>query len=219
MELLVNLLEIIAKGGWLMVPIFLCSVVAAAIIIERWIVLSKSKTNTRHLMMKIKSLMIKGDRNEAITLCEKTPGPAAKVLKKGLLRAHREKDEIQGAIESAGKEEIFHLERHMGVLATIAGIAPLIGFLGTVTGMIAAFMEIQRLEGSVNAAVLAGGIWQALITTAAGLIVGITTFIFYNYLVTRVQRFVFEIESSSNDLMDLLIEEKLTENAYKREVL
>lgn len=214
MSIIENLFGMILKGGPLMVPILLCSIISAAIIIERWILLNKSRSNTRHLMMKLRSLMIKGGRDEAIALCEKTPGPAAKVLKQGLLRAHRERDEIQGAIESAGKEEVFHLERYLGVLATIAGVAPLIGFLGTVTGMILAFMEIQRLEGSVNAAVLAGGIWQALITTAAGLFVGIATFIFYNFLVTKVKRFVFEIESSSNDLMEMLIEEKPTINAY-----
>lgn len=210
-----NLLEIISKGGWLMIPIILCSFIAAAIIVERLIVLHKSKSNTHHLMLKLQSLIMKGEKEEAIVLCSETPGPAAKVLKEGLLRADRSKEEIQGAIESAGKEQVFHLERYLGLLATIAGVAPLIGFLGTVTGMIEAFMEIQRLSGNVNAAVLAGGIWEALMTTAAGLIVGITTYIFYNILITRVKRFIFEIESSSNGLIELLTENKITKNAYR----
>ena len=209
-----NLLDIVVKGGWLMIPILLCSVIAAAIIIERLIVLRKSRSNTRHLMMKLQSLIMKGGKEEAIELCAETPGPAAKVLKEGLLRSDRDKEEIQDAIESAGKQQVFHLERYLGVLATIAGVAPLIGFLGTVTGMIKAFMTIERLSGNVNATVLAGGIWEALMTTAAGLIVGIPTFIFYNYLVTKVQRFVFEIESSSNELLALLTEESYTAKTF-----
>lgn len=195
-----------------MVPIILCSFVAAAIIIERFLTLRKSETNTRHLMMKLKNLITKGDLDEAVEVLSDTPGPTAKVLLQGIERSHRDKDEIQEAIESAGKEQVFYLERYLGVLATIAGVAPLIGFLGTVTGMIDAFMEIERLSGNVNAKVLAGGIWEALMTTAAGLIVGIITYIFYNYFVTRVQRFVFEMESSSNELMEMLVIEK--ENNY-----
>jgi len=211
-----SLFEMTVKGGWVMIPIALCSVIAVVIIIERFIVLSRSKTNTRHLMMKLKSLIIKGNKEEAVNLCDETPGPAARVLREGLLYSHREKEAIQDAIESAGSREVFRLERYLGVLATVAGIAPLLGFLGTVTGMIRAFMQIERLSGNVNASVLAGGIWEALITTAAGLIVGIPAFIFYNYLMTRVQRLVYEIESSSNELLGLLLEEK--QNTYRGEL-
>jgi biopolymer transport protein ExbB len=211
-----SLFEMTVKGGWVMIPIALCSVIAVVIIIERFIVLSRSKTNTRHLMMKLKSLIIKGNKEEAVNLCDETPGPAARVLREGLLYSHREKEAIQDAIESAGSREVFRLERYLGVLATVAGVAPLLGFLGTVTGMIRAFMQIERLSGNVNASVLAGGIWEALITTAAGLIVGIPAFIFYNYLMTKVQRLVYEIESSSNELLGLLLEEK--QNTYRGEL-
>jgi len=211
-----TLFEITTKGGWVMIPIALCSIIAVVIVIERFMMLSRSKTNTRHLMMKLKSLILKGSKEEAITLCDETPGPAARVLREGLIRSHRDKEEIKDTIESAGKQEIYQLERYLGILATVAGVAPLIGFLGTVTGMIRAFMQIERLSGNVNASVLAGGIWEALITTAAGLIVGIFAFLFYNYLVTNVRRFVNEIESSSNELLDLLLEEKQSENLYQR---
>jgi len=196
-----------------MLPIILASIVAAAIIIERYITIRKSTSNTRHLMMKLKGLILKGDVEEAIAVCNETPGPTAKVLKQGIARLHKDKEEIKEAIESAGKEQVFYLERYLGVLATIAGVAPLIGFLGTVTGMIEAFMEIERLSGNVNATVLAGGIWEALMTTAAGLIVGILTYVCYNYFVTRVQRFVFEIESSSNELLEMIVEEKINSHA------
>ncbi len=207
-----NLLNIVAKGGWLMIPILICSVIAAAIIIERLLVLKKSTSNTRHLMMKLKSYLTKGLVDEATELCEETPGSVAKVLKQGILRYNMNKDEIEDAIEASGKEQIFILERNMGVLATISGVAPLIGFLGTVTGMMSAFMEIERLSGNVNATVLAGGIWEALMTTAAGLSVGIPTYIFYNYLHSKIQRNVFEMESSSTELLELLVEEKQNNN-------
>ncbi len=209
-----NLVGIIAKGGWLMVPIILCSLIAVLVIVNRFLVLQKSKSNTNQLIMKIKSLVLKGTKKDAIDLCSNTSGPAAYVLKKGLIRSEKSKEEIQSAIESAGKEQIYYLERHLGILATIAGVAPLIGFLGTVTGMIEAFMEIERLSGNVNATVLAGGIWVALMTTAAGLIVGIPTYIFYNYLVSRVGRIVFDIEGSSTELLELLSDEKVPANTF-----
>ena len=209
-----NLVEIIAKGGWLMVPIILCSLIAAFVIVNRFLALQKSKSNTNQLIMKIKSLVLKGAKKDAIDLCSNTSGPAAYVLKEGLIRSEKSKEEIQSAIESAGKEQIYYLERHLGILATIAGVAPLIGFLGTVTGMIEAFMEIERLSGNVNATVLAGGIWVALMTTAAGLIVGIPTYIFYNYLVSRVGRIIFDIEGSSTELLELLSDEKVSANTF-----
>ncbi len=209
-----NLVGIIAKGGWLMVPIILCSLIAVLVIVNRFLVLQKSKSNTNQLIMKIRSLVLKGTKKDAIDLCSNTSGPAAYVLKEGLIRSEKSKEEIQSAIESAGKEQIYYLERHLGILATIAGVAPLIGFLGTVTGMIEAFMEIERLSGNVNATVLAGGIWVALMTTAAGLIVGIPTYIFYNYLVSRVGRIVFDIEGSSTELLELLSNEKVPANTF-----
>jgi biopolymer transport protein ExbB len=209
-----NLIEIVSKGGWLMFPIILCSLIAAYVVANRLVVLNKSKSNTNQLIMKIKSLVLKGGIKEAIDLCMNTPGPAAYVMKEGLLRAGKSKEDLRNAVEAAGKDQVYYLEHNMGILATIAGVAPLIGFLGTVTGMMSAFMEIERLSGNVNATVLAGGIWEALMTTAAGLIVGIPTFIFYNYLVGKVGRIVFEIESSSDELLEMLAEEKTTSNSY-----
>jgi len=121
-------------------------------------------------------------------------------------------DRIREAIENAGKEETFKLEHRLGILASMAGIAPLLGFLGTVTGMIGAFRMIEQLSGAVNPSDLAGGIWEALLTTAFGLIVGIIAFGFYNYFVNRVGRFVFEMESGSEEFLDLVVSGKLDEN-------
>ena len=199
-----NVLSILGKGGWLIVPIVLCSLIAIAVIIERFLALHRAKTNTASFMMKLRGALSSGDAEKAIQICHGTKGPIAAVLRAGLERHGKGRDQIREAMENAGNAEVFHLEKYTGILATVAGVAPLIGFLGTVTGMIRAFMEIQALGGNVNADVLAGGIWEAMVTTAAGLTVGIPSLIFYNYFVGRVQRFMFEIETRSGELLDLL---------------
>jgi len=199
-----SLLSVLAKGGWLMIPIGLCSLIAVGFFVERLIVLRKAKINLNAFLLKIRQSISKQDFDNALRLCSTTPGPISKVLEKGIRLRGQSREEIKDAIESAGRAEIYQLERGLGALATIAGVAPLLGFLGTVTGMIQAFMRIQELSGNVNATVLAGGIWEALITTAAGLIVGIPALLAYNYLVTKVQRMVFELELSSTNLLELL---------------
>jgi len=199
-----SLLSVLAKGGWLMIPIGLCSLIAVGFFIERLIVLRKAKINLNAFLLKIRQHINKQDFDNALRLCSTTPGPISKVLEKGIRLRGQSREEIKDAIESAGRTEIYQLERGLGALATIAGVAPLLGFLGTVTGMIQAFMRIQELSGNVNATVLAGGIWEALITTAAGLIVGIPALLAYNYLVTKVQRMVFELELGSTNLLELL---------------
>ncbi len=201
-----SLLSILAKGGWLMIVIGIFSLIAAGIFIERLLVLRKNKINLNAFLLKLRQTLINQDINQALMLCAQTESPIAKVLEKGIKRYGKGKEEIQEAIENAGRMEIYQLEKGLGALATIAGVAPLTGFLGTVTGMIQAFMRIQELGGNVNATVLAGGIWEALLTTAAGLVVGILTLLGYNYLVSRVQRFVFDLEVSSNNLLELLTE-------------
>ncbi len=199
-----SLLAVLAKGGWLMIFIGIFSLIALGVFIERMLVLRKAKINLNAFLLKLRQYLSRGDVESALELCANTPGPIAKVLEKGLRMHGQSREEIKDAIESAGRAEIYQLERGFATLATISGVAPLTGFLGTVTGMIRAFMRIQELGGNVNATVLAGGIWEALITTAAGLLVGILTLLAYNYLVSRVQRFVFEMEISSTNLLELL---------------
>ncbi len=199
-----NLFDVLLKGGWMMIPIFIASLVALAIFIERLITLRRARIDTESFMREIKEIIRRGGIYEAIHRCAKTHGPIAAIIKAGLEKREKSHTEIKDAIESAGKAEIYILERYLGALATIASIAPLIGFTGTVLGMIKAFMKIESLGGNVNASVLAGGIWEALTTTVAGLIVGIVTLIAYNYLIDRVQRFVFEMEVSSQDLIKVL---------------
>ncbi len=199
-----NLLSILAKGGWLMIPIALFSLVSVGIFIERLLVLRKSQINFNAFLLKLRQQIVNRDIQAALNLCADTESPIARIMEIGIRKYDQTRDEIKDSIESGGRAEIYQLEKGFGTLATIAGVAPLTGFLGTVTGMIRAFMRIQELGGNVNATVLAGGIWEALITTASGLFVGILTLLAYNYLVSKVQRFVFQLEVSSSNLLELL---------------
>lgn len=208
-----SLFQIIIKGGIIMIPIALCSIIALAILIERLVSLRKIRINARTFVLQVKNMLLRKQVNEAIMLCKQTPGPISGITKAGLLKHNRLREEIKDAMEGAAKTEVFHLERYLGVLGTVAAITPLIGFLGTVTGMIKAFMQIQSLGGNVDSSVLAGGIWEALITTAAGLSVGIPALIVYNWLQAKVERHVFEMQESSNELLDMLLEkETIDEN-------
>lgn len=201
-----SIFQILVKGGFLMVPILLCSIIAIAILVERLATLRKMQVNSRTFVLQIKNFLLQKRVDEAIMQCRSTPGPIAAIMKAGLVKYQRPRQEIKDSIESAGKMQIYLLEKYLGVLGTIAAITPLLGFLGTVTGMIRAFMEIQIRGGNVDAGVLAGGIWEALITTAAGLIVGIPALLFYNWIQAKIEHLVFEMEESSAELLDMLAE-------------
>jgi biopolymer transport protein ExbB len=207
-----SLLDLFVKGGAFMYPILLCSVLALVVVVERFLVLKKAKIDAGQFMLRLRSVLQKGNVIEAINFCSKTDAPLANILKKGLVKYPEGHERMREAIENAGKEETFKLEHRLGILASMAGIAPLLGFLGTVTGMIGAFRMIEQLSGAANPSDLAGGIWEALLTTAFGLIVGIIAFGFYNYFVNRVGRFVFEMESGSEEFLDLVVSGKLDEN-------
>lgn len=199
-----SMFELLAEGGVLMIPLFLLSILAIYVIAERWRFLNNSRIEIDSFLRTIESMLKEGDRQRALTYCDGIDKPLARILKAGIRRLGRPIRDIEDATRNAGKKEIFFLERRMSWLATIAGVAPLIGFTGTVTGMIEAFMDIQALQGNVNPSVLAGGIWEALITTATGLIVGIIALGFYNFLLGKINRMVHELENASADFIDLL---------------
>lgn len=203
-----NLLSVLFKGGWLMLPIFIASVIAVAVIIDRYIVIRKSKLNAPVFLVKIRSLLKRNDINGAIRYCMEEKSPASNIIRKGLKKHNFGHERVSEAIDNAGKQEINKLEKGLSVLATISGVAPLLGFLGTVTGMISAFMNIENLQGAANPSDLAGGIWEALLTTAFGLAVGIIAFTFYNYLVAEINKLVLDMEVISNDVIDILEEIK-----------
>ncbi len=199
-----SLFSIVAKGGWLMIPLAAFSVIALAIFIERLLTLRRNEVHSRVFLLEVKNYLLNHDVDGALHVSKRTMGPIAAITKAGLERYNCPRSEIKEAIQVSGKTAIYQLEKYFGLLAIIASTAPMIGFLGTVTGMIRAFMRIEALGGNVNASVLAGGIWEALITTAGGLIVGIPALIFYNYLQGRVEKLVFQMEETSIDLLDTL---------------
>ncbi|MBI4418193.1 MAG: MotA/TolQ/ExbB proton channel family protein [Ignavibacteriales bacterium] len=204
-----NLLDLFLKGGILMYPILFCSIIALVIVVERFLILRKSAIDAGQFMLKLRSVLQRGNIMEGINFCSRSSAPLANILRKGLTKFPEGHDRIREAIENAGKEETFKLEHRLGILASIAGIAPLLGFLGTVTGMIGAFRTIQERGGAVNPGDLAGGIWEALLTTAFGLLVGIVAYGFYNYFVNRVGRFVYEMENGSEEFLDLVVSGQL----------
>lgn len=196
--------EIIFEGGVLMWPIFIVSIVALAIAIERFFSLRRNTIDTREFMDEMRTVLRQNRVEEAVQICDQVDGPIARITKAGLLKHRRPKEDIREAIEDAGHLEVPRLERYLSGLATCANIAPLLGLLGTVVGMIDAFMQIMDKQGQVNPADLAGGISSALVTTAAGLTVAIPTLVVYNYFVSRVDNMVVEMELSSSELVELL---------------
>ena len=204
-----SVFQIAARGGWIMFLITIASVIALAIFIERYVTLRKIRVNARTFVLQIQNLLMRNRLDEAIKICKQTPGPVAALTKVTLEKYDRPYEEIKEALEGAGRAEIYELEKYLGTLGTVAAVAPLLGFLGTVTGMIKAFMKIESLGGNVAPSVLAGGIWEALVTTAAGLIVGILAIIFYNYIQGRVARYVHEMEESSYNLLDMVREREV----------
>ncbi len=185
-------------------PIGLCSLIALAIAIERMIVLRKARIDTREFMDTMRNILKQNKTQEAIEFCDDMDAPVARIMKAGVLKHRASKQDIREAIEDAGRLEIPRLERYLSALATCANIAPLLGLLGTVAGMIQAFAQIQYKKGLVNPSDLAEGISSALVTTAAGLTVAIPTLVVYNYFVTRVDLMVHEMEISSSELVELL---------------
>ncbi len=198
-------MSVIVKGGILMIPILLCSVISFAIIIERLVQLGRARRENQRFLRAIQGRIRKGHLEEAIRVCEENlSSPLSVIFLDALRHVPLGEERTREAIMDAGEREAARLEKNVGGLATIAGGAPLLGFLGTVLGMIQAFQRIEVLGGNVDASVLAGGIWQALLTTAAGLAVAVPTFFFHNYIVSRVRSEVAEMEDHSRELMLLL---------------
>lgn len=208
-----DIIDLLSRGGYLMLPIIFTSVIAVAITIERLWSLHRATINTRAFMKAMRGIVRQRRYREAVSLCDKTDGPVARILRAGLTKYNRSKEEIRDAIEDAGHHEIPRLERYLSALATCANIAPLLGLLGTVAGMIKAFAQIQHKQGQVSPSDLAEGIGNALVTTAAGLTVAIPTLVIYNYLVARVDNMIVDMEISASELVELL-----TKNRGEREI-
>jgi biopolymer transport protein ExbB len=210
MDLLsMNLWQVFIAGGPVMWPIILCSVFALAIILERLSYFHKIKVDTQKLLNNILEKMKRHEIKEALKICDDTLSPIAHILKAGILKYDRPREQIKESIEDASLYEIPKLEKNLFVLATIAHVSPLLGILGTVTGMVRCFQVIQAkavMLNPVSAADLSGGIREALFATVAGLIVAIPAFVAYNYLVSYVNNFILEMEKASAELVNFLTE-------------
>jgi biopolymer transport protein ExbB len=190
------------KGGPVMWPILILSIIGLAFVIERFFALRRAKINVNEFLAKVrKALMVNRSIRDAVKICEQYQGPVPSIVKAGLLKYGQPKEDVENTIEIAVMYELARLERGLPVIATTANIEPLLGFLGTVTGMINSFDALAK-QGLSNPAAVAAGISQALITTASGLMIAIPMQLAYNYYSTRINKFVRDIETSANMLLE-----------------
>jgi biopolymer transport protein ExbB len=198
--------ELTLKGGWIMIPIALLSILAIYIFVERYFAIQKAGKEDVHFMNRIKEFIHDGKIDAAIRLAEATNTPVSRMIAAGIRRIGRPMNDVNAAIENVGKLEVYQLERGLPTLATSAGAAPMIGFLGTVIGMIRAFWDMSNAGSNIDVSLLSSGIYTAMVTTAAGLFVGIIAYFCYNILVAKIDKVVFLLEARSSEFMDLLNE-------------
>ena len=201
-----NMWDLSLKGGVIMIPLLILSILAIYIFIERAVVIRKAAREDRTFMDRIKDYIHEGDVDAALNLCKKTDTPYARLIEKGITRLGRPMNDVLVAIENVGNLEVAKLEKGFPWLATAAAGAPMLGFLGTVTGMVSAFYNMASAGTSADITTLSGGIYEALVTTVAGLVVGIIALFAYNYLVARVDGVVNQLEAKTMEFMDLLNE-------------
>ncbi|MCD7936092.1 MAG: MotA/TolQ/ExbB proton channel family protein [Tannerellaceae bacterium] len=201
-----NVIDLAAKGGWIMIVLLLLSLMAIYIFIQRLLVIRRAGKTDETFMNRIKDYIHEGKIESALNLCRTTNTPSARMIEKGITRLGRPMNDVMIAIENVGNIEIAKLEKGFPLIATTAAGAPMLGFLGTVTGMVRAFFDMANAGSNVDVTLLSGGIYEALVTTVGGLIVGIIALFAYNYLVAQVDNVVNKMESSTMEFMDLLNE-------------
>lgn len=205
-ELRMSLWDMALKGGWIMIPLALLFVLSLYIFFERFLAIRKASRVDVNFMNRIKEYIIEGRIEAAQDLCVSQNSPVANMILKGIERIGRPMSDVSTAIENVGNLEVARLERGMPMLATIAGGGPMIGFLGTVIGMIQAFYDMSMAGNNIDVGLLSGGIYTAMVTTVAGLIVGILAYFGYNYLVASIDHVVFQMEANTLEFIDLLNE-------------
>ncbi len=203
-EQTLSLWSLLMEGGVLMIPLLLCSLLAVYIFVERLIAIKRAGKTSGDFMSRIKEKLAEGNITGAINVARSFEGAVPTVVLKGLKRIGKPVDHIEKSMENAGKLEVYQMEKNLSVLSTIAGIAPMFGFLGTIAGMIILFFSIQHQGFEINN--LAGGIYTKMVTSASGLIIGLLAYVGYNYLNAQINKNVNKIETASNDLLDILHE-------------
>ncbi|MBO7606254.1 MAG: MotA/TolQ/ExbB proton channel family protein [Paludibacteraceae bacterium] len=201
-----SIFELAKAGGWIMIPLLLLCMLAVYIFIERLLVIRKASVKDPTFMDKIKDYINEGKIDAALNLCRNNDTPYARMIEKGIMRLGRPMNDVMVAIENVGNLEVAKLEKGLSLLATTAGGGPMIGFLGTVVGMIQAFFNMANAGNNVDVSLLAGGIYTAMVTTVGGLIVGVIAYFAYNYLISLVDKVVSNMEARSMEFMDILNE-------------
>ena len=205
-EMTYSLFEMATKGGWLMLVLLALSIVAIYIFGKKWWLINQAGKIDKDFMMDIRDYLHEGKSRSALTLCSKYDSPVARMVEAGIERKDKSLADIQTAVENVGNVEVARLEKGLPFLATIASGAPMIGFLGTVMGMIQAFFNMSQAGNNIDITLLSSGIYTAMVTTVGGLIVGIIAYFGYNYLTSRISDLVFQMERTTIDFMDLLHE-------------
>lgn len=205
-EITLPILDLVLKGGWIMGIIGVLSIIAFYIFFERYFVIGRAARQDKNFMNNMRTFIHEGKLESARALCVTNNTPIGRMIDKGLSRIGKPLNDINAAIETVGKLEVSRLEKNVAGLATIAGASPMLGFLGTVIGMIRAFYDMSMAGNNINIELLSRGIYQAMITTVGGLIVGIIAYIFYNILVARVEKVVYKLELTASEFMDVLHE-------------
>ena len=202
----INVIDLAFKGGWIMVVLLLLSLMAIYIFVQRLIIIRRAGKEDETFMNRIKDYIHEGKVDSALNLCRSTNTPSARMIEKGITRLGRPMNDVLVAIENVGNLEIAKLEKGFPLIATTAAGAPMLGFLGTVTGMVRVFFDMANAGTNVDVSLLSGGIYEALVTTVGGLVVGIITLFAYNYLVSQVDNVVNKMEARTMEFMDLLNE-------------
>ena len=205
-EMNFSLIEMATKGGWLMLVLLLLSIMAIYIFGNKWWLIRRAGKIDKNFMKDIRDMIHEGRIKSALALCQKYDSPVARLVEKGIERIGRPLPDIQAAVENMGNVEVARLEKGLPMLATIAGGAPMIGFLGTVSGMIQAFFRMSTAGNNIDITLLSGGIYEAMVTTVGGLFVGIIAYFGYNYLTSQISNLVFKMERTTIEFIDMLHE-------------
>ena len=205
-EMKLSLIDLASKGGWLMIVPLLLSIIAIYIFGNKWWLIYKAGQIDKNFMNDIRDMIHDGKIKSAIDLCQRYDSPVARLVEKGIERIGRPLQDIQTAVENMGNVEVARLEKGLPMLATIAGGAPMIGVLGTVTGMIQAFFKMSTAGNNIDITLLSGGIYEAMVTTVGGLFVGIIAYFGYNFLTSQISNLVFKMENTTIEFIDMLHE-------------
>ncbi len=198
-------IDLLFKGGWVMIPIAILFFIALFIFFERYLTIRKASRDESHLMSQVKQNILSGKLDSAIAICRNSNSPLGRMLQKGLTRIGRPIKDIEGAIENVGKLEVSKLEKNISILGIVAGIAPMLGFVGTISGVIKIFYNIS-LSDNISMGIIAGGLYEKMITSAAGLMIGILAYIGYHVLNIMVDRVILRMETDAVEFIDLLEE-------------